>query len=211
MRDRSGKNWEQRYEERNTPWEEDEPSLLVEPYLDKYKIKKGSFLDIGCGLGMNARWFAEKGLDVEGCDISSACIEHAKEITANANQDNKPSFFQADFLHDPLEKEYDYIFDRGCFHSFTDQETLGLFARRVFRGLTQEGLWISLSGSSDNLDDLTRRISLDFPRLSLTRISQAVEPYFEIQEVQKVSFGKKNSFLAWLCIMKKRQNFNSFY
>jgi len=62
---------------------------------------KGKVLDVGCGGGFDANFFAKKGFQVEGCDISKAAIDSAKKKFPNMN------FFLHNFEQAPLNKSFD--------------------------------------------------------------------------------------------------------
>ena len=43
--------------------------------------------------------------------------------------------------------------------------------------------------------------------MTLRNITIAVEPYFEVLEIKRGEFGKKNSFFSWVGVFKKREYF----
>ena len=82
---------------------------------------RGRVLDVGCGTGENAIFFAELGLDVWGVDAAPLAIERAQrkasQRRANVN------FTVADALHlDKLKRKFDTVTDCGLFHTFSDDE-----------------------------------------------------------------------------------------
>lgn len=183
------KNWNKRYLERDHPWEEDNPSYSILELLKKYSQKGAKVLEIGCGLGTNALLLSENGYKVCAIDISEECIKLAQErIPENCTN---LEFSVRDFLQQKASKKYDVVFERGCFHSFCSQSGLDLFATKVSDSLTDSGLWISISGSSDNPDDMRKRKKDQYPRLSLRDLTQAVEPHFEVLEIIRKPFGEK--------------------
>ena len=69
------------------------------------------FLDLGTGPGTAAVHLSKLGFDVTGNDLSEHAIENARILS------DKVHFIVDDILNSQLKKnEFDYIFDRGCFH-----------------------------------------------------------------------------------------------
>jgi 2-polyprenyl-3-methyl-5-hydroxy-6-metoxy-1,4-benzoquinol methylase len=65
-------------------WSPDEEVQITLTQLEEflraeYTPKKGKLLELGCGDGTFSLWFAEKGFDVYGIDISPTAIDWAKE------------------------------------------------------------------------------------------------------------------------------------
>jgi cyclopropane fatty-acyl-phospholipid synthase-like methyltransferase len=199
------KDWDKRYLDRDHPWEEEQPSYKLLEVIRRYAKNEISILEIGCGLGTNAIWLAKEGFMVDAVDISAECIRLARQRV----KEEKPrvNFITADFCSEKLQKSYDLIFDRGCFHSFKTQEGLNFFAARVAEHLREDGFWLTLSGNADNPDDIEKRRNNQYPRISLRALSEAVEPHFEILEVMRKRFGEKNNFLAWQGMFQKRRFF----
>ncbi len=77
-------------------------------------VKPYRVLDIGCGEGKDAVFFAKCGYWVTAFDISGPGIEKAKKL-AEHNQTNV-NFFQADIFDFRPEGEFDIIFSSGMFH-----------------------------------------------------------------------------------------------
>ena len=70
-------------------------------------------LDLGCGLGRNARWLARQGYRVTGLDLSAYAVAEARRRTA----DPTVTYLEADLLRDPLPlPPADLVYDSGCFH-----------------------------------------------------------------------------------------------
>ncbi len=198
-------DWNQRYRDKDTPWEEESPSIELKPILEKYTTQGDSILEVGCGLGTNAIWFAKNGYKVNATDISEECIQQAQTKNSLPNENLK--FYTLDILNNNVQKQFDIVFDKGCLHSFLTQEAYNEFAKQVSGNLKDNGIWISISGNSDNPDDIEKRKALSFPRVSLRNIAFAVEPHFEVLEVKRSRFGEKNNFYCWIGVFKKRQFF----
>ena len=203
MQKQREKDWDRRYLDLDTPWEDSKPFLLLEEVFSGYVRPGSRVLEVGCGLGTNASFLAGLGYVVTAIDISPRAAQLASEKYKNRNLD----FLCADFLKGEVSGSFDVVFDRGCFHSFTEQESYNRFSQCVFEHLVDGGHWINISGNADHPDDLEKRRMDQFPRMSLTSIATAVEPFFEIQEIRNTPYGIDVNFLAWLGVFKKREFF----
>lgn len=76
-------------------------------------------LDIGCGEGKDAVFFARNGYDVTAFDISDAGIEKTKRLADNAGIQVK--VFKADILDFRLDCSYDILFSSGVLHYIKPQ------------------------------------------------------------------------------------------
>lgn len=83
--------------------------MKILPPVKPYRV-----LDIGCGEGKDAVFFAKCGYLVTAFDISGPGIEKAKRL-AEHNKTNV-NFFQADIFDFHPEGEFDIIFSSGMFH-----------------------------------------------------------------------------------------------
>lgn len=194
-------DWNERYLKHDTPWEESTPSYNLKDLLNQYTQKGQTLLDIGCGLGSNARWLAGLGYQVTAIDISEIAIEQARKSHQNVSD---LSFECIDFLKSPIKQTFDIIFDKGVLHSFSDVESHSQFAQQVAAYLKPKGIWINISGNADTEENLEARKIYQYPRMSLRNISISIEPHFEVLEVKRNIFGEKNNFLSWVGVYMKR-------
>ena len=119
MRENSAKSfpdWDSLYRNEKVqtmPWYNESLDSDLEQELEKRKIRTGKILDLGTGPATQALQLHRRGLTVTGSDISSAAIQRAKKVYADSNivfiVDN---ILNSKYNHN----EFDYIFDRGCFH-----------------------------------------------------------------------------------------------
>jgi len=139
---RSFPDWETLYknqEVKSMPWynESLDPDLELE--LDKMKIKKGSLLDLGTGPGTQAIKLFERGFDVTASDLSPTSIRKAS-FRYNSKKNNKIKFIVDDIINSHLcSNEFDFIFDRGCFHVISPEKRLK-YTEEVHRILKDGGL-----------------------------------------------------------------------
>ncbi len=68
-------NWNEAYLNKKTPWELDVAQSLE--WLPE--LKNGSVLDLGCGAGLYAEVFQNRGLEVTGLDGSEVALEEARK------------------------------------------------------------------------------------------------------------------------------------
>ncbi|MCK5467389.1 MAG: class I SAM-dependent methyltransferase, partial [Cyclobacteriaceae bacterium] len=137
-----------RYREGDIPWYTGRADYNLINCIDEHPISKRKTLELGCGTGDNAIWLSQKGFEVSAFDLSEIAIDKAKlkagEIGVNVN------FFVADFLKDNIKgAPFEFVFDRGVFHSFDEENEQDQFARNVAGNLKDDGLWLSLIGSAD--------------------------------------------------------------
>jgi SAM-dependent methyltransferase len=119
------------------PWYNEKlDSDLGEEISDK-NLHKGRFLDLGTGPATQAVQIARKGYMVTGSDISQAAIRRAKEVYG---KEQNVRFIVDNILDSNFkENEYDYIFDRGCFHVLDPSERL-TYVKEIKRILKDDGI-----------------------------------------------------------------------
>lgn len=110
-------DWETLYKTQKVeamPWYNENLDSDLENELNQRNITKGKFLDLGTGPATQAIWLAKRGLMVIGSDLSEAAIKRARNVYAS---EKDVDFIVDDILNSKLkESEFDYVFDRGCFH-----------------------------------------------------------------------------------------------
>ena len=104
----------------NAPWELDGPAAVVVRLAEEGLIV-GSVLDVGCGLGANARYLASLGHPTLGIDFSSVAIRRARDLAAGQG-------LPVDFrVHDALDlgalgRRFDTGLDIGLLDCLTTAE-----------------------------------------------------------------------------------------
>ncbi len=110
-------NWEPLYQEKpveSMPWFEPDLDPDVEEALLTLDLQAGSALDVGTGPGTQAIALAERGFQVVAIDLAATAI---KQATARAQARGLTlSFREDDILNSHLDRSFDLILDRGCFH-----------------------------------------------------------------------------------------------
>lgn len=101
--------------QKGIPFFVNKPDENLVTYFENNKMITGKVLEMGCGPGRNAIYFAEKGCDVDAIDLSEQSLqwatERAKEREVNIN------FIHNNIFDVQIEEEtYDIVYDSGCFH-----------------------------------------------------------------------------------------------
>jgi SAM-dependent methyltransferase len=195
---------EERYRERyktgDTPWDIGQPDFNLVEVVTQKPIVSCKVLDIGCGTGDNSIWLAQNRFKVIGTDTSEIALEKAKEKASKASVEC--DFMLVDFLNNRIEgAPFGFVFDRGCFHSFSSENDRRRFAQNVAAHLEEAGLWLTIVGNADE-----HRRGPGPPQRTAGDIVSAVEPYFEVLSLTTSHFGsnRPNPPMAWRCLMQKR-------
>ncbi len=134
--------WETRYQTGDMPWEKGEPSPGLVDFLAAHpELGRGSVLVPGCGTGHDVRIWARKGFDVTGYDIAPSAVKLAQEKTAASGW---PAQFRCgDFLKDPPEKLFDWVFEHTCFCAIQPGQRED-YVRAVCRWLKPGGQFLAV-------------------------------------------------------------------
>ncbi len=189
-----------RYQTGHTPWVHPHPDFNLTETVNQMNIQPCKVLDPGCGLGVESIWLAEQGFEVTAMDVSELALEKAK--TAAGSLSTQINWLHLDIMHADLPtNEFDFIFDRGFFHTFDSADERSLVARKLAASLKENGLWLTLMGNHDGVEVRTGP-----PLRTATDIVLAVDPYFEIQKLEVSVFGNEEEkpHKIWRCLMKKR-------
>lgn len=129
-------DWNKLYAEMNVEdmhWYLPELDPDLKDALDEYQIRSGSFLDLGTGPGTQAIELSKMGFDVTGIDISENAINKARILNGSVK------FIQDDILNSHLHQQFDFIFDRGCFH-IIDENKRSIYLVEVVKLLNKNGM-----------------------------------------------------------------------
>lgn len=193
--------WNERYIDGNLPWDISEPDQNLVNLIETGIVPIGKALEIGCGTGTDSLWLAGQGFSVLGVDLAPEAIEKANH--KKNGLDLACDFAVMDILAaDAFPRKYDFIFDRGCFHSFHEDSERRHFAAQVSRALSPDGTWASLIGSTEGAARETGP-----PRRTAGEVMAAIEPYLEIIELRSVHFRTNYATpaKAWLCVARQRK------
>lgn len=198
---KSAVDWDRRYADNHLPWDSGKPDVHLRRFIEDSKTAPCKTLEVGCGTGTNAIWLAELGFEVVGLDLSPMAIKRAKLKASEAKASCQ--WLTSDFMKDPVPgSPFGLIFDRGCFHVFDEAQERAQFARRVAELLEEEGIWLSLIGSTDGPPRDTGP-----PRRSVAEIVAAAEPHFEILNLKSTTFDEEGlaHIRAWVLHARRRE------
>ena len=190
-------SWNESYASGDLPWDTGQPEPLLVDFVISGGIEPGRTLEIGAGTGTNSIWLAERGFDVIGVDVSPLAVERAYAKMQGRSLSCR--FGTMDFLAGPPpDGPFHFVFDRGCFHVFDEQEERARFAAHVAALLAPGGLWLSLIGSTEGPPR-----DVGPPRRSAREVVLAIESALEIFELRSAEFSG-NSAKAWFCLSRQR-------
>ncbi|MHC8514770.1 class I SAM-dependent methyltransferase [Sporosarcina sp. ITBMC105] len=112
--------WNAFYEDRDKkiPFFVNKPDENLVSYFENQFIQPGNVLELGCGPGRNALYFAEKGCTVDAVDLSEESLQWAEERAIE--KEVSVNFIHKNIFELQLKEEaYDIIYDSGCFHHIT--------------------------------------------------------------------------------------------
>ena len=106
--------YEQRYRTDGFYWGIKPNALAQEVLKLTYPTHPMRLLEIGCGEGRDAVFFARNGFEVTALDVTEAGLEKARRL-AEANNVHV-RYFQADLKHFRIKENYDVIYSSGVIH-----------------------------------------------------------------------------------------------
>ena len=199
MNDKNFGDWDNFYKENKVeemPWYNANLDVNLENYIKANDIHGGKFLDLGTGPGTQAIQLDKLGFDVTGTDISENAIVKARKLS------DKVRFLTDDFLNSKLaDKEFDFIFDRGCFHVF-DVAQRKTAVKQYSRILSDDGVLLVKCMSSDEKDVPEGKGPHLFSR---EEIMESFSSDFEILDIETGVFlgTLQKPPKAWFVIMRK--------
>lgn len=111
LKEESTFNWDQFYSDRQRkiPFFKNEPDENAAEYFKNGQVRPGNVLELGCGPGRNAIFFAENGCKVDAVDQSVEALLWAKERAAEKGVNI--NFVQNNIFDIVLnEGTYDFVF-----------------------------------------------------------------------------------------------------
>jgi SAM-dependent methyltransferase len=129
---REAADWDALYRDPGAlPWAREGLDEVVHAALKQHAPPPQRLLDLGCGLGAQARAASRLGYSVVGVDGSAAAVARA------AASGGGPVFLKGDLLQLDLHGEFDVLLDRGTLHTLRASQ-LDLYAATLTR-LSREG------------------------------------------------------------------------
>lgn len=133
-------NWEQRYQEGDTPWEKGAPAPPLRAWLARNRAC-GRVLVPGCGSGHEVRLLAAQGAQVLGLDIAKSAIQRAESFPKEGGE----TYQVGDILHLPeaLTERFDWVFEHTCYCAI-DPSQRQVYRDGVLRALRPGGILLGL-------------------------------------------------------------------
>jgi len=176
-------DWENRYQQGDTPWITQQPSRELARVLEEYEIPRGRALELGCGDGVNAVFLARQGFDVSAVDVSPTAIQQARGLADRAGV--SVDFQVADVKAlNGLSSPFDFVFDRGLYHVVRQADLAGLL-QSLERVTTSGSMYLTLAG---NANEDTPTDEPGPPRVSAEEICRELAPLMELVQLREFRF-----------------------
>jgi 2-polyprenyl-3-methyl-5-hydroxy-6-metoxy-1,4-benzoquinol methylase len=179
------------------PWFSRNLDHDIEKALTELKITKGNVLDIGTGPGTQAIALAKRGFQVTGTDISETAVRKAAERAQNEGA--KVTFMADNILDSYLEDKFNFVIDRGCFHTINPPQRSDyiLIVHSLIK--TRGYLFLKCFSHKEPAGPGPHRIK---PQ----EITELFEPLFKIHSIKESSFKGTldHAPKALFCILQKR-------
>lgn len=188
------KAWDEKYMSPSIPWEANIPEPYLVSTIDSgITIMPKTALDIGCGMGTNSIFLAERGFEVTAVDLSKVAIDAAKVRARNAGQ--KVSFLNKNFLEFEKDTKFGFILDRRVFHFF-DPEERPIYVEKVFQLLEDKGKFLLIVSSNFEFGDNRYH----FTKEQLEEIFRKFK-FFSVELIELKDHLERPK--SWAVIMKK--------
>ncbi|MEV0276745.1 class I SAM-dependent methyltransferase [Streptomyces sp. NPDC050610] len=129
------------------PWNIQAPQPVILELEEAGEIT-GRVLDAGCGLGDNTLFFAERGYQVTGIDVSSSAIESDRDKARERGL--QVDFIAADATTmEGVEGPFHTVVDSALLHCLDEKAQRGYIS--ALHGICEPGAWLHLLCFSDKL------------------------------------------------------------
>lgn len=132
-------DYDKRYDMEDYYWGITPNSLCYEVMKLRPPVKPLKVLDIGCGEGKDAVFFARNGYIVTAFDLSETGIEKGKRLADRCN--TYVDFFKADITDFRATEMYDIVFSSGVFH-FIQPEIRGELISNLKEYINKNGIHV---------------------------------------------------------------------
>ncbi|QUE32430.1 class I SAM-dependent methyltransferase [Francisella philomiragia] len=162
--------------------------------LDQYVVSSESILDIGCGSGRDAFYFANKGIKVTAIDFSKNIINEAKRINNHSNIE----YIVADVKNYNTDEKYDLIWANASLLHL-EKDKLGEVLKNIKKMLSTKGCFYSCfkQGNNSEVDDLGRYFAY-YDEQTLKNIFENLD--FNIRDFF-ITYDKTGRNVTWLNIL----------
>ena len=137
--------WQQRFDQRQTPWDRGGPSPQLLSWLDSGALAPCRILVPGCGSGWEVAELARRGFDVTGLDYAPAAVQRTRELLQSRQLAGE--VLQADVLHFEPQRPFDAIYEQTCLCAIHPDHWIA-YAQRLHQwlvpGATLWGLFVQM-------------------------------------------------------------------
>ncbi len=179
------------------PWEIGRPQKAIVDLVAAKKVR-GRVLDIGCGTGEHALYFAAQGHPVVGTDIAATAIAQARRKAADRKLEVNFLIDNALSFRDSA-GPFDTVVDSGLFHVFDDEDRVR-YVENLGRLVKPGGTLFVLCFSSDEPGEWGPR------RVERTEFDRAFSAPWSIQSVDPIryeNFINPEGSRAWLATIQR--------
>lgn len=133
----------------HVPWNMEDPPRIFVEFVESGWIAPCKAVDLGCGAGNHAVWFAGKGFEMTGMDLSPNAVEHAGRL---AEKKGVTCLFRStDMTREVVgfDSAFDFAYDWEVLHHVFPEDR-ERYARNVHRMLRPGGRYLSVCFSESD-------------------------------------------------------------
>lgn len=192
--------WDTPYHDNRRPgWDTGRVAPELKKAVEEGRVKPGRAVVLGCGLGTNAIYLAEKGFEVTGVDVAPTALTRAGQKAREAGVDVR--WMVADVLALPELEPFDFIFDRGCYHHVRQYNAAGYV--ECVRRLSHPGTRLLILAASAN-----EQRGGGPPRIKEQEIRSDFSALVDFEWFREIRFDSRNpggkGALAWSVLMRRK-------
>lgn len=132
-----------------------EPSSFAVFCCKNYLKENSNILELGCGNGRDAFYFASLKLNTHAVDLEKEEISYLKKI----NKFKNLQFYSKDFTKISKVETYDFVYSRFTIHSINDEQEKDTL-KNTFKNLKPDGLFlIEARSTKDDMFQKSIKIS----------------------------------------------------